>query len=243
MTARPEIAGAGAGAACASARVGSAGLWHVLPWGVAIAAFFFAGAYLTLGTAALEMILFTLSIDLALGYAGIITFGQAAFFGVGAYAAGLFSIHVTPDPILGLLFGTGIAALLGLITGMLILHTEGVTLMMLTLAIASMLGAFAHAGGGLTGGDDGLARNADLAAVRRLPVRSLGPDRLPLCAGRAARCGSSPRGGSCARRSAARSTASGKARAACAPSARRYGGGSSRSTASRRGDGGHRPAP
>ena len=57
-------------------------------------------------------ILFTLSIDLALGYAGIVTFGQAAFFGVGAYAAGLISIHVTPDPILGLLLGTALAALL-----------------------------------------------------------------------------------------------------------------------------------
>ncbi len=130
--------------------------WHILPWGVALAMFFFAGAYISLGTAALEMILFTLSIDLALGYAGIITFGQAAFFGLGAYAAGLFSIHVAPDPLLGLLFGTLVAALFGFVTGMLILHTEGVTLMMLTLAIASMLAAFALQANGLTGGDDGL---------------------------------------------------------------------------------------
>lgn len=124
--------------------------------GIALATYFVAGAYLTLGTAALEMILFTLSIDLALGYAGIVTFGQAAFFGVGAYAAGLLSIHVTPDPILGLLFGTAIAALLALATGAPILHTEGVTLMMLTLAIASMIGAFAEQAGDLTGGDNGL---------------------------------------------------------------------------------------
>src|SRR5262249_28264320 len=87
---------------------------------------------------------------------GIVTFGQAAFFGVGAYAAGLLSIHVTHDPILGLLFGTAIAAFLGLVTGVLILHTEGVTLMMLTLAIASMIGAFAAQAGDLTGGDNGL---------------------------------------------------------------------------------------
>ncbi len=155
MTARPEMSSP----ALAQLRLGPGRfgwVWHAVPWGLAIATFFFAGAYLTLGTAALEMILFTLSIDLALGYAGIVTFGQAAFFGVGAYAAGLLSIHLTPDPILGLLFGTGIAALLGLITGMLILHTEGVTLMMLTLAIASMLGAFAMQAGDLTGGDNGL---------------------------------------------------------------------------------------
>ena len=155
MTARPEISGP----ALAQLRVGGGRFgwaWHVLPWGIALATYFVAGAYLTLGTAALEMILFTLSIDLALGYAGIITFGQAAFFGVGAYAAGLLSIHLTPDPILGLLFGTGVGALLGLVTGMLILHTEGVTLMMLTLAIASMIGAFGEQAGDLTGGDNGL---------------------------------------------------------------------------------------
>ena len=130
--------------------------WHVLPWGAALGAFFVAGAYIGLGTAAIEMILFTLSIDLALGYAGIITFGQAAFFGLGAYAAGLFSIHVMPDPLVGLLVGTLVAALFGLLTGMLILHTHGVTLMMLTLAIASMLAAVAVQANGLTGGDDGL---------------------------------------------------------------------------------------
>jgi branched-chain amino acid transport system permease protein len=155
MTARPEFSGP----ALARLSVGPGRfgwMWHALPWGLALATYFLAGAYLTLGTAALEMILFTLSIDLALGYAGIITFGQAAFFGVGAYAAGLLSIHVTPDPLLGLLFGTALAAVLGLLTGMLILHTEGVTLMMLTLAIASMIGAFASQAGELTGGDNGL---------------------------------------------------------------------------------------
>jgi branched-chain amino acid transport system permease protein len=148
-TSAPALARLGAGR-----RFGWA--WHILPWGVAFGMYFFAGAYISLGTAALEMILFTLSIDLALGYAGIITFGQAAFFGLGAYAAGLFAIHVSPDPLLGLLFGTVVAALFGLFTGMLILHTEGVTLMMLTLAIASMLAAVAVQANGLTGGDDGL---------------------------------------------------------------------------------------
>ena len=60
-----------------------------------------AGGYLSLGTQVLIWILFALSLDLALGYAGIVTLGQAAFFGLGAYAAGLFAIHVSPDPILG----------------------------------------------------------------------------------------------------------------------------------------------
>jgi branched-chain amino acid transport system permease protein len=155
MTARPELsAPAIARLSVAKGRLGW--VWHAIPWGIAIAVYFFAGAYLSLGTSALEMILFTLSIDLALGYAGIVTFGQAAFFGAGAYAAGLLSIHLTSDPILGLLFGTAFAALVGLVTGMLILHTEGVTLMMLTLAIASMIAAFANQATDLTGGDNGL---------------------------------------------------------------------------------------
>jgi len=155
MTARPEITAP----ALAALRIGKSKgdwAWHLLPWGIAIGVYFVAGSYLSLGTLALEMILFTLSIDIALGYAGIVTFGQAAFFGVGAYAAGLLSIHVTPDPILGLLFGTAVAGALGIVTGMLLLHTQGVTLMMLTLAIASMIGEFANQAHGLTGGDDGL---------------------------------------------------------------------------------------
>lgn len=135
---------------------GTARLWHILPWSLALGAWFVAGSYITLGTAALEMILFTLSIDLALGIAGIVTFGQAAFFGLGGYAAGLFSIHVAPDPLLGLLVGTALAGLFGCLTGMLILHTAGVTLMMLTLSVAAMLAALASQASGLTGGDNGL---------------------------------------------------------------------------------------
>ncbi len=56
-------------------------------------------------------ILFAMSLDLALGYAGILTLGQAGFFGLGAYAAGLFAIHVSPDPLLGHLAAIAIAAL------------------------------------------------------------------------------------------------------------------------------------
>jgi branched-chain amino acid transport system permease protein len=131
-------------------------LWHVVPWAIAIAVFFVAGGYLSLGTAALIMILLTLSLDLALGYAGIVTMGHAAFFGFGAYAAGLFAIHVSNDPLIGLVTATVATALFGLITGMLILHTHGVTLLMLTLAIASLLAEAANRAHGITGGDDGL---------------------------------------------------------------------------------------
>jgi branched-chain amino acid transport system permease protein len=129
---------------------------HALPWIAALAVYFVAGGYLSLGTQVLIMILFALSLDLALGHAGIVTLGHAAFFGFGAYAAGNFAIHVNGDPLAGLAFATVLAGLFGLATGAVILHTRGITLMMLTLAIASLLAEFANQAHWLTGGDDGL---------------------------------------------------------------------------------------
>jgi branched-chain amino acid transport system permease protein len=111
---------------------------------------------MSLGTSALIMALFAMSLDLALGYAGIVTLGQAAFFGFGAYTAGIFAIHVNQDPILGLVVATVLTAVFGLVTGAVILHTTGVTLLMLTLAIVTLLYEAANRASGLTGGDDGL---------------------------------------------------------------------------------------
>lgn len=131
--------------------------WHLLPWIIGIAFYLFVPAgFHTLGTNVLIMILFTLSLDLALGYAGIITLGHAAFFGAGAYCAGILVTTLTPDPLLGLLIATALAGVLGVLTGMLILHTQGVAMFMLTLAIASMFYEVANQWRSVTGGDDGL---------------------------------------------------------------------------------------
>ena len=140
-----------------SPRLTAGSLWHVLPWALALVFYYFADGYHSLGTNILGMILFALSLDLALGYAGIITLGHAAFYGVGAYAAGLMAIHVNNDPLLGLAAATLLAALLGFLTGILILHTRGETLLMLTLAIAAILYEAANHMRWLTGGDDGLS--------------------------------------------------------------------------------------
>ncbi len=129
---------------------------HALPWAIAIGFFFIAEGYLSFGTQIIIWILFALSLDLALGYAGIVTLGQAAFFGFGAYAAGWFSIHVSPDPILGHLFAIGLTAIVGLISGALILHTTGVTFLMLTLATVLIMFEYANQAKEITGGDDGL---------------------------------------------------------------------------------------
>ena len=129
---------------------------HALPWAIGVGYFFAAPSDLDFGTQVMIWILFALSLDLALGYAGILTLGQAAFFGLGAYTAGLFAIHVSPDPILGHLAAIGVAALFGAVTGAMILHTTGVTLLMLTLAIVSVLSQYANQATELTGGDNGL---------------------------------------------------------------------------------------
>jgi branched-chain amino acid transport system permease protein len=130
--------------------------WHAAPWAIAIVFFFLGDGYLSFGTQIMIWALFALSLDLALGYAGIVTLGHAAFFGCGAYAAGIFAIHVSHDPIVGHFVAIGVSALLGLITGALILHTTGVTFMMLTLAISSLIFEYANRATHLTGGDDGL---------------------------------------------------------------------------------------
>lgn len=129
---------------------------HALPWAIAIVFYFTAEGSLSIGTQIIIWILFALSLDLVLGYAGIVTLGHAAFFGIGAYAAGLFSIYFSPDPILGHLFAIVIAGLLGIVSGALILHTTGVTFLMLTLATVSLIFEFGNQARWLTGGDDGL---------------------------------------------------------------------------------------
>jgi branched-chain amino acid transport system permease protein len=129
---------------------------ELLPWVVAIAVYFLFPEYLPLGSQILIMVLFALSLDLILGYAGIITLGHAAFFGVGAYTAGIYAIHVTGEPISGLVVSTLAAGVIGLISGLIILRTHGLTLLMLTLAIVFLVQETANKAGFITGGADGL---------------------------------------------------------------------------------------
>lgn len=131
-------------------------LIELLPWVLAIVAYFGFGDYLPLGSQILIMILFALSLDLVLGYAGIVTLGHAAFFGVGAYAAGIYAVRVSGEPLSGLLVGGLAAAVTGLVSGAVILRTTGLTLLMLTLAVTSLLSAAANDAGAVTGGNDGL---------------------------------------------------------------------------------------
>ena len=100
--------------------------------------------------------LFAVSLDLILGYAGIVSLGHAAFFGFGAYVAALFAKEVLPDPIVGLFVAIGASALLGLVTSVLILRGSDLTRLMVTLGVASILYELANKLDWLTGGADGL---------------------------------------------------------------------------------------
>jgi branched-chain amino acid transport system permease protein len=129
-----------------------------LPWIVAGAFFFVLPEYLSLGARILIFILFALSLDLILGYAGIVTLGHSAFFGLGAYTAGILSTKLgINDSFLQLAAAAGTSALLGLATGAVILRTRALTLLMLTLAITAILLEIANKWTSMTGGADGLS--------------------------------------------------------------------------------------
>ncbi len=102
-------------------------------------------------------ILFALSLDLALGYAGIITLGHAAFFGAGAYTVGMLAFYgIWTEPITSLMLAALAAAVVGLLSGLVLLRTRGLTLLMLTLCTMALLEEAANMAHAYTGGFDGL---------------------------------------------------------------------------------------
>lgn len=129
-----------------------------LPWLLAVAAFFLLPDYLSLGARILTYILFALSLDLILGYAGIITLGHSAFFGIGAYVAGILAAKLgVTEPLSLLLAAVFAAGVFGIATGAVILRTRGLTQLMLTLAVAALCLEVAQKATAVTGGADGLA--------------------------------------------------------------------------------------
>ncbi|MCC7060031.1 MAG: branched-chain amino acid ABC transporter permease [Burkholderiaceae bacterium] len=113
--------------------------------------------YLVLGSQILIVGLFALSLDLILGYAGIVSLGHAAFFGLGAYVAGLLAVHGWGEPISGLLLGGLVAALLGFMVSFIVVRGNDLTQLMVTLGIGLMLFEAANKAAFITGGVDGLS--------------------------------------------------------------------------------------
>ncbi|WP_186418428.1 branched-chain amino acid ABC transporter permease [Bosea sp. CS1GBMeth4] len=125
-------------------------------WLAAFAAFLLLPGQLLLLNEVAILALFALSLDLVLGYAGIVSLGHAAFLGMGAYAAGLLARHVTADPLAGLACGMAAAGLLGLATSPLVLRGSDLTRLMVTLGVALILYELANSFASVTGGADGL---------------------------------------------------------------------------------------
>lgn len=118
--------------------------------------FAFPTRYLIM-TDILRLALFAMSLDLVLGYAGIVSLGHAAFFGVGAYAAGLLALHgIVNEPVLALVVAGLVAMVLGFATSFLVIRGVDLTRLMVTLGIALLLEALAERFSNITGGTDGL---------------------------------------------------------------------------------------
>jgi branched-chain amino acid transport system permease protein len=130
---------------------------EVLPWLLALAVYVVFPDRMTFASQVLLMALFALSLDLVLGFAGILTLGHAAFFGIGAYTVGLLAARLGwGEPISGLLAAAAVAALAGALSGLVLLRYRGLTLLVLTLSTTFILQEFGNVFDRFTGGYDGL---------------------------------------------------------------------------------------
>lgn len=130
--------------------------WEPLVWLLAFALPLLVPGHALIVNEVAIVALFAVSLDLVLGYTGIVSLGHAAFLGLGAYASALFAKHVMPDPVVGLLFGTFCATLLGALCSLTILRGTDLTRLMVTLGMALILMELANKLDWLTGGSDGL---------------------------------------------------------------------------------------
>ena len=136
------------------------GRWYrieIVFWLLPLAAFFVLPGFLVLGSQILIVALFALSLDLILGYAGIVSLGHAAFFGIGAYTAGLLAVHGWGEPLTGLLLAGAIAAVVGFLVSFLVVRGEDLARLMVTLGIGLLVYEAANKAAFITGGVDGLS--------------------------------------------------------------------------------------
>ncbi len=131
-------------------------LAEVVFWLTLASCYFFLPEKLPLLTQILIVGLFAVSLDLALGYAGILTVGHAAFFGAGAYTAGWLAVHGWTEPFSGVLAALVVCAVLGYLLSWLVVRGADLTRLMITIAVCVLLGELAMQYSGITGGSDGM---------------------------------------------------------------------------------------
>jgi len=136
------------------------GRWSALEiafWLIPVACFFLLPNYRVLGSQVLITALFAVSLDLILGYAGIVSLGHAAFFGIGAYTAGLLAVHGWHEPLSGLAAAAVVAGVAGYAVSFFVVRGGDLTRLMVTLGIGLMLWEAANKAHSITGGVDGLS--------------------------------------------------------------------------------------
>ena len=130
---------------------------EIVFWIAVVAAFFVFPHHRVLGSQILITALFALSLDLILGYAGIVSLGHAAYFGIGAYTAGVLAVKGWGEPISGLLAAGAAGAIVGYATSFLVVRGGDLARLMVTLGIGLMLFEAANQLSSITGGADGLS--------------------------------------------------------------------------------------
>ncbi len=134
-----------------------------------------SGKFVTyLATRVMLLGIFAVGYDLLLGQTGLLSFGHGAFYAAGAYGLGLFSLHVSAHPLLGILVGVAAAAALAAAIGFFSVRSSEVYFSMLTLAFGMMIFALVWNAREITGGDDGLI------GIMRRPLTLWGDVALPI---------------------------------------------------------------
>jgi branched-chain amino acid transport system permease protein len=130
--------------------------WEPVLWLLAFASPLVLSQYAAIVNEIAIVALFAISLDLVLGFTGIVSLGHAAFFGVGAYAAALFAKHVMPDPLVGLAVGIAVATVIGFLASFTVQRGSDLTRLMVTLGLALIFLELANKFSEITGGADGL---------------------------------------------------------------------------------------
>jgi branched-chain amino acid transport system permease protein len=125
-------------------------------WLATLLPFWLTPDYLVLASQIAITALFALSLDLILGYAGIVSLGHAAFFGLGAYAAGLIAKHGWGEPVTGVIAAMLVASIAGYAASLIVSRFRHLALIMITLGMGLLLAEAANSASWLTGGADGL---------------------------------------------------------------------------------------
>jgi branched-chain amino acid transport system permease protein len=139
----------------------------LIVWALLLSAPFwlpYIGGYTALGSRVVILALAAMSVNFLLGFTGVLSFGHAAYFGIGVYGVGLTLKYLVPSTVAGIVIGVSAGALAAAVIGVLIVRLRGIYFAMVTIAFGQVFYFIAYRWNSVTGGDDGLA------GWHRLPI-------------------------------------------------------------------------